>query len=176
MSCRLPSLAEASETPDVFSSVVSAEQTSKVVDCNQRCGEGPRFGGRSLPAATMPQDARKAPTGNVPADARAAQLKDLAGLLKSDPAKVKSEFRRLNLQLTFHPTEAKPRPHLHCQRPVRLGRTGLFLFAFAAPECGSGLIEGAIGPQPHHDSIEVSRPATLSRRHWAVEGAGEDGP
>jgi hypothetical protein len=39
------------------------------------------------------------------------QLKDLAGLLKSDPAKVKSEFRRLNLQLTFHPTEAEPRPH-----------------------------------------------------------------
>ena len=39
MSCRLPSLAEASETPDVFSSVVSAEQTSKVVDCNQRSVE-----------------------------------------------------------------------------------------------------------------------------------------
>ena len=39
------------------------------------------------------------------------QLKDLAGLLKSDPAKVKSEYRRLNLQLTFHPTEAEPRAH-----------------------------------------------------------------
>jgi site-specific DNA recombinase len=39
------------------------------------------------------------------------QLEDLTGLLKSDPAKVKSEFRRLNLQLTFHPTEAEPRAH-----------------------------------------------------------------
>jgi hypothetical protein len=39
------------------------------------------------------------------------QLEDLTGLLKSDPVKVKSEFRRLNLQLTFHPTEAEPRPH-----------------------------------------------------------------
>jgi hypothetical protein len=38
------------------------------------------------------------------------QLKDLAGLLKSEPAKVKSEFRRLNLQLTFHPTEAELGP------------------------------------------------------------------
>jgi hypothetical protein len=39
------------------------------------------------------------------------QLTDLTGLLKSNPAKVKSEFRRLNLQLTFHPTEAEPRAH-----------------------------------------------------------------
>ena len=39
------------------------------------------------------------------------QLKDLTSLLKTDPVKVKSEFRRLNLQLTFNPIEAKPRPH-----------------------------------------------------------------
>ena len=39
------------------------------------------------------------------------QLKDIVGLLESDPARVKSEFRRLDLQLTFHPTEAEPRPH-----------------------------------------------------------------
>jgi hypothetical protein len=39
------------------------------------------------------------------------QLKDLAGLLKSDPAKVKSDVRRLNSQLTFQPTEAEPRAH-----------------------------------------------------------------
>ena len=39
------------------------------------------------------------------------QLKEMTGLLKSDPAKVKTEFRRLNLQLTFHPTEAEPRAH-----------------------------------------------------------------
>jgi site-specific DNA recombinase len=39
------------------------------------------------------------------------QLEDLTNLLKSDPVKVKSEFRRLNLKLTFNPVEAKPRPH-----------------------------------------------------------------
>jgi hypothetical protein len=39
------------------------------------------------------------------------QLGDLAGLLRSDVARVKAEFRRLNLALTFTPTEAKPRPH-----------------------------------------------------------------
>jgi len=39
------------------------------------------------------------------------QLQDLTKLLKSDPTKVKSEFRRLNLQLAFNPIEAKPRAH-----------------------------------------------------------------
>jgi hypothetical protein len=41
------------------------------------------------------------------------QLQDLLGLLKTDPARVKSEFRRLNLQLKFDPTEAEPRPYTH---------------------------------------------------------------
>jgi site-specific DNA recombinase len=39
------------------------------------------------------------------------QLQDLVGLLKTDPARVKSEFLRLNLQLKFDPTEAEPRPY-----------------------------------------------------------------
>lgn len=39
-----------------------------------------------------------------------AELADLHALLKTDPAKVKAEFRRLNLAITFHPTEATPRP------------------------------------------------------------------
>jgi hypothetical protein len=39
------------------------------------------------------------------------QLENLTTLLKTDPARVKSEFRRLNLQLTFTPIEAKPRAH-----------------------------------------------------------------
>ena len=39
------------------------------------------------------------------------QLSDLAGLLKDDVARVKAEFRRLNLALTFTPVEAEPRPH-----------------------------------------------------------------
>jgi hypothetical protein len=39
------------------------------------------------------------------------QLQNLTALLKTDPLKVKSEFRRLNLNLTFNPIEAEPRPH-----------------------------------------------------------------
>ena len=54
------------------------------------------------------------------------QLKDLAGLLKSDPAKVKSEFRRLNLQLTFHPTETEPRPHYIVKGQCDLGALVFF--------------------------------------------------
>ena len=54
------------------------------------------------------------------------QLKDLAGLLKSDPAKVKSEFRRLNLQLTFHPTEAEPRDHYVVKGQCDLGALVFF--------------------------------------------------
>ena len=54
------------------------------------------------------------------------QLKDLAGLLKSDPAKVKSEFRRLNLQLTFHPTEADPRDHYIVKGHCNLGALVFF--------------------------------------------------
>lgn len=38
------------------------------------------------------------------------QLDDLAGLLRSDVARVKAEFRRLTLSLSFIPTEAEPRP------------------------------------------------------------------
>ena len=39
------------------------------------------------------------------------QLEDLAGLLHDDVPTVKAEFRRLNLALTFTPTDAQPRPH-----------------------------------------------------------------
>ena len=39
------------------------------------------------------------------------QLLNLTALLKNEPARVKSEFRRLNLQLTFNPIEAQPRAH-----------------------------------------------------------------
>ena len=54
------------------------------------------------------------------------QLKDLAGLLKSDPAKIKSEFRRLNLQFTFHPTEAEPRAHYVVKGQCDLGALVFF--------------------------------------------------
>jgi hypothetical protein len=39
------------------------------------------------------------------------QLSDLHSLLKTDPATVKAELGRLNLALTFQPTEAEPRPY-----------------------------------------------------------------
>ena len=50
----------------------------------------------------------------------------VAGLLKSDPAKVKSEYRRLNLQLTFHPTEAEPRAHYIVKGQSDLGALVFF--------------------------------------------------
>jgi hypothetical protein len=61
------------------------------------------------------------------------QLKDLTGLLKSDPAKVKSEFRRLNLQLTFHPTEAEPRAHYIVKGQCDLGALVFFFLRSRRP-------------------------------------------
>jgi hypothetical protein len=43
------------------------------------------------------------------------QPQNLTTLLKTDPVKVKSEFRRLNLNLTFNPVEAQPRAHYTVQ-------------------------------------------------------------
>ena len=54
------------------------------------------------------------------------QLQDLTGLLKSDPAKAKAEFRRLNLELTFHPTEAEPRAHYIVKGQCDLGALVFF--------------------------------------------------
>ena len=53
------------------------------------------------------------------------QLADLVGVLKNDPVRVKSEFRRLNLQLHFRPVEAEPRPHF-----VVTGQCGLSALVF----------------------------------------------
>ena len=54
---------------------------------------------------------RPAPKFEVTSDWVREQLTDLASLLRSDAPRVKAEFRRLNLSLTFTPTEAEPRPH-----------------------------------------------------------------
>jgi hypothetical protein len=63
--------------------------------------------------AQLKSDSQKPLRGEMPKIAPwvREQLQDLTRLLKSDPVKAKSEFRRLNLQLTFNPIEAKPRPH-----------------------------------------------------------------
>jgi hypothetical protein len=60
---------------------------------------------RSLGAPTRPR------TVDVSPDWVKQQLSGLAGLLKDDVARVKSEFRRLNLALTFNPVEGEPHPH-----------------------------------------------------------------
>ena len=53
------------------------------------------------------------------------QLADLVGVLKNDPIRVKSEFRRLNLQLQFRAVEGEPRPHF-----VVTGQCGLSALVF----------------------------------------------
>ena len=90
------------------------------------------------------------------------QLSDLHELLKTDPAKVKAEFRRLNLALTFQPTEAEPRPYYIVKGQCDLSA---LVFSFFYPaDRGSEipsplarrssqgarlvLLGGASGPQP----------------------------
>jgi site-specific DNA recombinase len=63
----------------------------------------------------------------------AEQLQELVGLLKTDPAKVKSEFRRLNLQLKFHPTEAEPRPYYLVQGQCDLSALVFFYLRSRRP-------------------------------------------
>jgi hypothetical protein len=60
-----------------------------------------------------------------------AQLSDLAGLLKPDVPRVKSEFRRLNLALTFTATDACPRP-----RYIVKGQCDLSALVFFACTAG----------------------------------------
>jgi Two component regulator propeller len=58
------------------------------------------------------------------------QVRELTALLKTDAARMKSEFRRLNLQLSFNPTEAEPRPYYTVQGQCDL--SALVLFHFCA--------------------------------------------
>ena len=84
------------------------------------------------------------------------RLQDLTGLLKSDPAKAKAEFRRLSLQLTFHPTEAEPRAHYIVKGQCDLGALVFFFLRSRRQSTGCGPNEGAIGPQPHPSFIDFS--------------------
>jgi DNA invertase Pin-like site-specific DNA recombinase len=58
------------------------------------------------------------------------QLGDLAGLLRSDVARAKTEFRRLNLSLSFTPTDASPRPHYVVKGQCDLSA---LVFSFSRP-------------------------------------------
>jgi len=75
--------------------------------------------------ATDPVKRTDVPVGHLKGWVR-AQLSDLVGLLKSDVPKVKAEFSRLNLALTFTPTDATPRPHY-----VVTGQCDLSALAFS---------------------------------------------
>jgi hypothetical protein len=63
--------------------------------------------------AQLKREAQKPVSGKLPELSPwvREQLENLTTLLKTDPARVKSEFRRLNLKLTFSPIEAQPRAH-----------------------------------------------------------------
>jgi site-specific DNA recombinase len=69
---------------------------------------------------------------DIPAWVR-EQLQDLVGLLKTDPARAKSEFRRLNLQLKFNPTEAEPRPYYIVKGQCDLSALVLFYLRSRRP-------------------------------------------
>ena len=56
------------------------------------------------------------------------QLEDLASLLKEKPERLKAELRRLNLRLTIHPVEARPRPYLRAE-----GNCDLRALAYSGP-------------------------------------------
>jgi len=88
------------------------------------------------------------------------QLKDLTGLLKSDPAKVKSEFRRLNLQLTFYPTEAEPRAHYIVKG--RCDLSALVSFYLRSRRPGAVLDQTRSPYQPGFARLPVVPPACLS--------------
>jgi site-specific DNA recombinase len=106
--------------------------------------------GSSTPAAVLKAIAeREKAVGELEAQVRAAdevraprkldvssdwvrqQLSELAGLLKEDVPRVKSEFRRLNLALTFTPVESEPRDHYVVKGQCDLGA---LVFSFVWPE------------------------------------------
>jgi DNA repair exonuclease SbcCD ATPase subunit len=68
------------------------------------------------------------------------QLADLHSLLKEDVPRVKAEFRRLNLALSFQPVEAKPRAHY-----VVKGQCDLSALAFSFVRAGDRVIERSVG-------------------------------
>jgi hypothetical protein len=116
------------------------------------------------------------------------QLSDLHALLKTDPAKVKTEFRRLNLALTFHPTEAKPRPYYMVKGQCDLSALA---FSFFYPAERGSLIrawkprlQGAsldsLGEHPVHSRtrflLKFFREAAVRDGHGQVERAWENTP
>ena len=100
------------------------------------------------------------------------QLEDLTGLLKSDPVKVKSEFRRLNLQLTFLPTEAEPRAHYIVKGQCDLGA----LVFFYLRSRRQGAVLGPIREHPVHSRtpvllrFSVRLPSVEARGRWRERG------
>ena len=93
-------------------------------------------------------------------------------MLKSDPAKVKSEFRRLNLQLTFHPTEAEPRDHYIVKGQCDLGALAFF---YLRSRCQSAVLGSLRGHQAHNRTpflltFLVRLPSVEARGRWRERG------
>ena len=86
------------------------------------------------------------------------QLEDLAGLLHHDVSTVKAEFRRLNLALTFTPTDAEPRPHYVVKGQCDLSA---LVFSFVWPA------ERLRIPASDHNLSEAGRVTPGWVRLWA---------
>jgi site-specific DNA recombinase len=89
------------------------------------------------------------------------QLQSLTELLKSDPARVKAEFRRLNLELKFHPTEAQPRPHYVVKGQCDLAA---LVFLFLRSRRKSAVLDRTRGkPAPARSSWPAPSTITVRR-------------
>ena len=100
------------------------------------------------------------------------QLKDVVGLLKSDPTKAKAEFRRLNLELTFHPTEAEPRAHYIVKGQCDLG--ALVFFYLRSRRTGA-VVDPMRGQSDHSRTpvlltFLVTLPSVEARGRWRERG------
>jgi hypothetical protein len=104
------------------------------------------------------------------------QLQSLTALLKSEPVRVKAEFRRLNLQLSFNPTEAKPRPHYVVKGQCDLAAL-VFLFLRARRQ--SAVLDRTLGHPVHSRTavllkFSVRLPSVAAVGRWRERGKLEE--
>jgi site-specific DNA recombinase len=103
------------------------------------------------------------------------QLQDLAKLLKADPAKTKSEFRRLNLQLIFHVVEAKPRPHFLVKGQCDLAA---LVFYFVRSRRPGAVLDSLLEQSAHSRTPILLRfrarlPSVGATGRWRERGRGK---
>jgi hypothetical protein len=100
------------------------------------------------------------------------QLQDLVGLLKTDPTLAKTEFRRLNLQLKFHPTEAEPRPYYLVKGQCDLSA---LVFFYLRSRRQSAVLDLMRGHQVHSRTaillrFSVRLPSVTATGRWRERG------